>query len=133
MNGLRMPNLNTATISGRLTIGPKMQYTQDGTPVFRARLANNTFYKGADGEWKRDTAYIDFICWQGLAERCYEYLKKGSAVIVTGRLVSSEWEDGEGEKRSKFEIRADLVQFLDRTAGDEEDPPPSHPALEVAE
>ncbi len=119
MNGLRMPNLNSLTISGRLTRDPELKYTQSGVPVFKGRMANNTFFKSADGEWKTETAYTGFVAWQALAERCYENLKKGSAIIVSGRLSSSEWETTEGEKRSQIEVRADRVQFLDRTSVDD--------------
>ena len=120
MNGLRLPQLNAVHISGRLTRDPELRYTQAGVPVLNGRLASNTFFRSADGEWQQDTTYVSFVAWQGLAERCYERLSRGSAVLVTGRLVSSEWESEKGEKRSSVEIRADRVQFLERTeAGDE--------------
>jgi len=114
MNGLKLPNLNIAIVTGRLTRDPELRYTQSGVPALNARLASNSFYKAADGEWKREATYVGFVAWQALAERCYENLHKGSAVMVTGRLNSSEWETDEGEKRSQIEIRADRVQFLDR-------------------
>jgi len=121
MNGLKMPNLNITIVSGRLTRAPELKYTQSGVPVLRARLANNNFYRTADGEWKREATFVGFVAWQALAERCYENLQKGSAVMVTGRLNSSEWETGEGEKRSQIEIRADRVQFLERKPSEEID------------
>jgi len=114
MNGLRLPNLNIVIVTGRITRDPELRYTQSGVPVLHARLASNSFFKAADGEWKREATYVGFVAWQALAERCYENLHKGSAVMVTGRLNSSEWETEEGEKRSQIEIRADRVQFLDR-------------------
>ncbi len=115
MNGLKMPRLNQVVISGRLTRDPEMRYTGSGVPVLHGRLASNFFYRAADGEWNQETTYAGFVAWQGLAERCYENLSKGSAVLITGRLTSSEWETDKGEKRSQIEIRADRVQFLDRT------------------
>lgn len=121
MNGLKLPNLNVVFIAGRLTRDPELRYTQSGIPVFHGRLASNTFYKTADGEWRKETTYAGFVAWQALAERCYERLKKGSALIVSGRLNSSEWETTEGEKRSQLEIRADRVQFLERTESGELD------------
>ena len=121
MNGLKMPNLNITIVSGRLTRTPELKYTQSGVPVLRARLANNNFYRTADGEWKREATFVGFVAWQALAERCYENLQKGSAVMVTGRLNSSEWETGDGEKRSQIEIRADRVQFLERKPSEEID------------
>jgi len=118
MNGLKMPNLNVVVITGRLTKTPELKYTQSGVPVLHARIASNSFYRAADGEWKTEATFVGFVAWQVLAERCYENLKKGSAVVVTGRLHSSEWETSDGEKRSQVEIRADRVQFLDRQNGE---------------
>jgi len=114
MNGLKMPNLNVVVLTGRMTRTPELKYTQSGVPVLHARIANNTYYRAADGEWKSEATYVGFVAWQALAERCYENLQKGSAVVITGRLNSNEWETSDGEKRSQIEIRADRVQFLDR-------------------
>jgi single-strand DNA-binding protein len=114
MNGLRMPHINSLHISGRLTRDPELRYTQAGVPVFKGRIASNSFYRSADGEWQQETTYVGLVAWQALAERCYENLKKGSAILVSGRLSSSEWENEDGEKRSMLEVRADRVQFLDR-------------------
>ena len=114
MNGIRLPHLNVVHLAGRLTRDPELRYTQSGVPVFNARLAANSFFRAADGEWKRETAYVGVVAWQGLAERCFENLHKGSAVLVSGRLTSSEWATQQGERRSSLEIRADHIQFLDR-------------------
>ena len=114
MNGLKMPNLNVVVLTGRLTRTPELKYTQSGVPVLHARIASNSYYRAADGEWKKEATFVGFVAWQVLAERCYENLQKGSAVVVTGRLHSSEWETSDGAKRSQVEIRADRVQFLDR-------------------
>jgi len=129
MNDLKMPNLNQIALTGRLTRDPELRYTQSGTPVLHARLANNVFFRAADGEWNQDTTYVGIVAWQGLAERCYENLSKGSAVLVTGRLTSSEWENDKGEKRSQIEVRADRIQFLDRS----EDPAEESAAQAAAE
>ncbi len=118
MNGQKMPHLNAVHLSGRLTRDPELRYTQSGVPVFNARVASNSFFRTADGDWKQEATYIGFVAWQALAERCYENLKKGSAVLVSGRLTSSEWETEDGQKRSAVELRADRVQFLDRLSAD---------------
>jgi len=119
MNGNRMPHLNAVHLSGRLTKDPELRYTKAGVPVFNARVANNSYFRLADGEWQQETTYIGFVAWQALAERCYESLKKGSAVLVSGRLTSNEWEAEDGQKRSMIELRADRVQFLDRLSADD--------------
>jgi single-strand DNA-binding protein len=121
MNGIRLPHLNAVNLAGRLTRDPELRYTQSGIPVFNARVAANSFFRTADGEWKRETAYVGVVAWQGLAERCFENLRKGSAVLVAGRLASSEWETEKGERRSSLEIRADRIQFLDRPQPGEEE------------
>jgi len=119
---LKMPSLNQVFITGRLTADPTLRYTQgSGVPVLNARVASNSYYRGADGEWKQETTFVGLVAWQGLAERCFEELRKGSPVMVSGRLESSEWTTTDGEKRSSLEIRADRVQFLEATVEGEED------------
>ncbi len=118
---IKMPSLNQVFITGRLTADPTLRYTQSGVPVLNARVASNSYYRGADGEWKQETTFFGLVAWQGLAERCFEELRKGSAVMVSGRLESSEWTTTDGEKRSSLEIRADRVQFLEATVEGEED------------
>lgn len=118
---LKMPSLNQVFITGRLTRDPELRYTQSGVPFLNARLASNSYYRGADGEWKQETTFFGLVAWQGLAERCFEELRKGSAVMVSGRLQSSEWTSTDGEKRSSLEIRADRIQFLEATVEGEED------------
>jgi single-strand DNA-binding protein len=53
------------------------------------------------------------VVWGKQAEACGEYLAKGRPVLVEGRLVQRSWETPEGQKRSKHEVVADRVQFLD--------------------
>jgi len=54
------------------------------------------------------------VAWQRLAEVCYDYLRKGSAVFIEGELQSRNWETDDGLKRSMVEIHAHKIQFLDR-------------------
>jgi len=60
------------------------------------------------GEWQEATSFFDVICWRELAENVSESLKKGTRVVVTGRLEQRSWEQ-EGNKRSVVEINADEV------------------------
>jgi single-strand DNA-binding protein len=74
-------------------------------------LALNRSYKGADGEWKDATDYVDVVAWGPLGERVEQYLKRGSPCLVNGRLQSRQWEQ-DGQKRTKIEVVAQDVTFL---------------------
>jgi single-strand DNA-binding protein len=57
--------------------------------------------------------FVDVVTFAALARSCAEHLTKGRQVAVTGRLELSEWEDGKGQRRSRHEVIADEVSFLD--------------------
>jgi single-strand DNA-binding protein len=102
---------------GNLTRDPELRQTPTGQNVTSFSLALNRSYKDASGEWKEVTDYIDIVCWGPLAERVAQYMSKGRRCLVQGRLQSRSWEQ-EGQKRSKVEVLANDVTFLDsRGAG----------------
>lgn len=116
MNEVRLPALNKVMLVGRLTQDPEIRYTGNGVAVTNLRLAVNRRYKDQNGEWKDDTCFVTVVAWQKQAELANQYLKKGSAILVEGRLQSRTWDTREGEKRTTLEVRADRVEFLDRVA-----------------
>jgi single-strand DNA-binding protein len=79
-------------------------------------MASSRRYKARDGEWKEMVAFVNVVVWGRQAETCAEFLRKGSAVFIEGRLNSRSWETSDGQKRSTIEVQADRVQFLDRIA-----------------
>lgn len=102
---------------GNLTRDPELRQTPNGQNVTSFSLALNRSYKDSSGEWQEATDYIDIVCWGPLAERVAQYLSKGRRCLVQGRLQSRSWEQ-EGQKRSKVEVLANDVTFLDsRGAG----------------
>ena len=112
-------SLNQVTLMGNLTRDPELRQTPNGQNVTSFSLALNRSYKDASGEWQEATDYIDIVAWGPLAERVSQYLNKGSRCLVQGRLQYSSWEQ-EGKKRSKVEVNAHDVTFLDsRGASDE--------------
>lgn len=124
MSALRLPSINRVVITGRLTQDPQLNYTSSGTAVLKMRIASNKPYKSSDGEWKQEVCFLNIVAWSKLAENCGEYLGKGSAVYVEGRLKSNEWQDDEGKTRNSLEVHADSVQFLDKLSssnGDEQE------------
>ena len=110
-------SLNQVTLMGNLTRDPELRQTPNGQNVCSFSLALNRSYKDGTGEWQEVTDYIDIVSWGPLAERVAQYLTKGRRCLVQGRLQSRSWEQ-DGQKRSKVEVLANDVTFLDsRGAG----------------
>ncbi|QHI68513.1 single-stranded DNA-binding protein [Tichowtungia aerotolerans] len=107
-----MSTLNRVFLMGNLTRDPEVRYTPSGTAVGDLGLAVNESYKNKAGETVESTVFVDVEVWARQAETCAEYLYKGSPVFVEGRLKLDQWENQQGEKRSKLRVRADRVQFL---------------------
>lgn len=110
-------SLNQVFLMGNLTRDPELRQTPTGQNVTSFSLALNRSYKDSNGEWQESTDYIDIVCWGPLAERVAQYLSKGRRCLVQGRMQSRSWEQ-DGQKRSKVEVLANDVTFLDsRGAG----------------
>lgn len=105
-------SLNQVTLMGNLTRDPELRQTPTGQNVTGFSLALNRSYKAQSGEWQEATDYIDIVAWGPLAERVSQYLSKGRRCLVQGRLQSRSWEQ-DGQKRSKVEVLANDVTFLD--------------------
>jgi single-strand DNA-binding protein len=105
-------SVNQVILLGNLTRDPELRQTPNGQSVCSFSLALNRAYKDQSGEWQEATDYIDVVCWGSLAERVSQYLSKGRRCLVQGRLQSRSWEQ-EGQKRSKVEVLANDVTFLD--------------------
>jgi single-strand DNA-binding protein len=100
---------NNVTIVGNVTRDPELRFTPSGQANARIGVAVNRKWQDRNsGEWQEATSFFDVICWRELAENVSESLKKGTRVIVTGRLEQRSWEQ-EGNKRSVVEINADEV------------------------
>lgn len=124
-------SLNQVTLMGNLTRDPELRQTPSGQTVTNFSLALNRSYKDQSGEWQEVTDYVDIVCWGQLAERVAQYMSKGRRCLVQGRLQSRSWEQ-EGQKRSKVEVQANDVTFLDGRGGGNDDSGGSAPAPEPA-
>ena len=107
-----MASYNRVLLMGNLTRNPEIRYTPSGTAVADLGLAINENFKNKAGETVEQTCFVDVVVWGRQAETSAEYLHKGSSVFVEGRLQLDQWENQQGEKRSKLRVRADRVQFL---------------------
>ena len=100
--------MNTVSLIGRLTADPDIRAGEKHESAsFRLAVPRRSA--------ERDAAdFIDIVTFDTLAATCGEYLTKGRQVAVTGRLRLNEWTTPDGERRSKLQVVADDVSFLDK-------------------
>ena len=119
-------DVNRVVIIGRLTRDVELSYTSNQVAICKFSIANN-----ARGE-KEFVNFFDVVVWNKMAELCNQYIKKGSQVLLDGRLQQERFQDREGNNRSRVKIVADTVQFLSSTgnavagipATPQQEPPP---------
>jgi single-strand DNA-binding protein len=109
-----MVSVNRIIIIGNLGSDPEMRFTPNGRPVTSFSTATNRRYTTSEGERREETEWFTVVTWGKLAEQCNQYLTKGRLIYVEGRLRTHTWESQDGQKRSRNEIVADRVSFLDR-------------------
>jgi len=114
---LRLPEVNRVMLSGRLTRDPDGRFAGDGTAITQLDLAFHRRYRSREGAPAEQTGYVTVMTYQRTAEICRQYLRKGNAVLIEGRLQLREWKTPQGAKRQRLEVRADQVHFLERAAG----------------
>ena len=102
--------LNHITIMGRLVRDPELRSTQSGTSVASFTVAVDRDFGGRDGGEKQ-TDFIDCDAWRQTGEFVSKYFRKGSMIVVSGRLQSRKWQDREGNNRTNWEVVADNVYF----------------------
>ena len=107
-----MRGFSKAIIVGNLTRDPELRNTPNGSSVCSFSVAVNRVYKDPNGEQKEDVSFIDCTAWSKLGEMIAQYAKKGSGVLVCGRLDQRSWEDKNGGgKRSRVEIVVEDFNF----------------------
>ena len=101
--------LNVAIIMGRMTRDPELRRTGTGKPVASFTVAVDRDFAPEGGE--KQTDFIDCVVWNGTAEFVEKYFKKGSMIVVSGRLQLRDWTDKDGNKRRSAEIVGSNVYF----------------------
>jgi len=110
---------STVIIVGNVGRDPEMRYTPSGQAVTSFSVATNRQYTSNNGETVKETTWFRVSAWGKQAETCNQYLRKGSKVLVEGRLTSDPatggpriWTGQDGSPRASFEISAGTVRFL---------------------
>ncbi len=109
-----MASLNKVILLGNLTRDPELRYAPNGTPIARFGLAVNQQRSGQNEERREEVCFVDIVAFGRQAETASEYLSKGRAALVEGRLQWRSWEGQDGQKRSKHEVIAERIQFMPR-------------------
>jgi len=103
--------MNKVMLVGNLGRDPEVKYLPSGDPVAEFSIGVSRSYKDRNGERRDETAWVNISWFRKTAEFCGNYLKKGTAIYVEGRLRYSTWETPEGQKRNKLDVLADRIQF----------------------
>jgi len=107
---------NKVILVGNLTRDVEIRYTSSGSALSKVGIATNRRFKSATGEMKDETMFIDLTFFGRTAEIANQYLRKGSKVLVEGRLVLEQWVAQDGTKRSRHSITVENMQMLDTRA-----------------
>lgn len=109
-------NLNKVFIFGNLTRDPERRSLPSGQAVVSMGVATNRFFI-SQGQKQTDVEYHNVVLFGKQAEIAAQYLKKGSSVLIEGRIKTRSWQDQQGQKHYKTEIIGERMQLGPRTSG----------------
>lgn len=105
-------NLNKVYLIGRLAADPEFRTTPSGQEIANLRVATNRIWiDSATGQRNETTEFHNVVTWGRLAQIANQYLKRGSLVMIEGRLQTRNWEGKDGVKRYRTEIIAENLQL----------------------
>ena len=110
-------NVNKVFLMGNLTRDVQLKHTANNTAIANFGIAVNRRYRNSNGENQEETTFVDCEAWARTAETMAKYLTKGRPVFVEGRLRLNEWQDRDGNKRSKLLVVVDTFTFVDSRQG----------------
>ena len=130
-----MASFNKVILVGNLTRDPELRYTPKGTAIAKFGLAVNRVWTNEAGEKKEEVTFVDIDVFGRTAENVAQYMRKGSPLLVEGRLRLDQWDDKQtGQKRSKLGVVGEIIQFLGSPRANEGGPTaaPRAPAAAAA-
>lgn len=104
---------NKVIMIGNLTRDIELKYLPSGAAIAKSAIATSYKYKGQNGEQKEEVCFLDFNVFGKAAEILNQYVRKGSKVMLEGRLVLEQWTAQDGQNRNKHSLRVDEFKFLD--------------------
>lgn len=108
-----MRGFSKAIVAGNVTRDPELRTTMSGSQVCSFSIAVNRSYRGNDGNQQDQVSFIECIAWGKSGETIAQYVKKGSGLLVSGRLEQRSWDDKtSGQRRSRTEVVVDDFTFI---------------------
>jgi len=117
--------LNKAIIIGNLTRDPELKSLPSGVQIANMAVATNRVWKDKNGVKQESADYHNVVVFGRQAETTAQYLRKGSSVLVEGRMQTRSWDGPDGKKNYRTEVVADRVQFGPRKDGAGSSPAPT--------
>lgn len=106
-------SLNKVFLIGNLTRNPVIRQTTNGSVVCSFGLATNSTWKDSKGNLQERTEFHNIVAWNKLGEICAQILAVGMLVYIEGELRTRTWEDANGNKHFKTEIKLEDMKLLD--------------------
>ena len=103
---------NKIILTGNLTRDIELKYSQSGIGIAKTAIATSRKFT-SNGEKKEEVCFVDITFFARSAEIANQYLRKGSKILVEGRLNFEQWVDQNGQKRSKHSVTVETMQMLD--------------------
>ena len=106
-------SLNKVMLIGNLTRDPVIRVTTNGSVVCTFGLATNSTWKDSKANIQERTEFHNIVAWNKLGEICAQLLSTGMAIYVEGELRTRTWEDGNGVKHFRTEIKLQDMKLQD--------------------
>ena len=103
---------NKVILVGNLTRDIELRYSQNGSAIAKSAIATSRKFT-VNGEKREEVCFIDITFFGRSGEIANQYLRKGSKILVEGRLTFEQWVDQNGGKRSKHSVTVESMQMLD--------------------
>ena len=104
-------SINQVVLLGNLTKDPEIRFVGDETPVCNFGIACNERYTNRDGEVVDNPLFIDCVAWRRTGEIINEHFVKGQQIAITGKLQFDQWEDEDGNNRSRHKVNVFSFAF----------------------
>lgn len=105
-------SFNKIILVGNCTKDGEFKYTSGGSAIYNNSIATSRKFT-QNGEKREEVCFVDFTAFSRVGEICNQYLRKGSKILVEGRLNFDQWVDQNGQKRSKHSVVVETMQMLD--------------------
>ncbi len=107
---------NKVIMIGNLTRDIELKYLPSGSAIAKGAIATSHKFKAQDGSSKEEVCFLDFTVFGKGGEILNQYVRKGSKVMLEGRLIFEQWQDQNGQNRNRHTLRVEEFKFLDSKA-----------------